>query len=41
MKDHQISEFYDALSGEYHTIYPDWDQAIKRRSKVLAFNRGG
>lgn len=30
-----VREFYDQLAGEYHLIYQDWRQAVRRQGAVL------
>ena len=35
MKNDQTKKFYDELSADYHLIFDNWDNAIKRHSKIL------
>jgi len=35
MKNNQTKKFYDELSADYHLIFDNWDNAIKRHSKIL------
>jgi SAM-dependent methyltransferase len=31
-----VADFYDRLAGDYHLIYADWQEALRRQSEVLA-----
>lgn len=35
MTNNQTKKFYDKLSADYHLIFGNWDNAIKRQSKIL------
>jgi len=35
MTNDQTKKFYDELSTDYHLIFDNWDNAIKRHSKIL------
>ncbi|WP_369166720.1 class I SAM-dependent methyltransferase [Streptomyces sp. R28] len=35
MADSSVRDFYDALAGDYHRLFPDWDASMARQADAL------
>src|SRR4051812_17762744 len=35
MQEESVQRFYDGLAGEYHLMYADWRQEVRRQSSLL------